>query len=263
MSMYISGIASGLDTDKWIEAVMALERRPITQLQQRKTTLQQQRDAWRDINTRLNNLSSRLSDLRLSTTFLNRTATSSDANVLSVSAGTAAIPGRYEVEVKQLAQAHRVQSDKFDADEARGLSGTFKIFDVQVTVDEEDTLVTIAQKINDARAGVSATVVDGYLVLQATETNKPIEFTDEAGVLKSLGVLDDDDKVKNELQAAQEARIVVDRITVTRDSNTISDVLQGVTLTLKDVGTVTIEVQHDVDRVMERIKAFVDQYNSV
>src|SRR5690606_28981075 len=66
--MYISGIASGLDTDKWIEAVMALERRPITQLQQRKTTLQQQRDAWRDINTRLNNLSSRLSDLRLSTT---------------------------------------------------------------------------------------------------------------------------------------------------------------------------------------------------
>jgi len=69
--------------------------------------------------------------------------------------------------------------------------------------------------------------------------------------------------VKNLLQAPQEARIVVDGITVTRDSNTISDVLQGVTLTLKDVGTVTIEVQHDVDRVMERIKAFVDQYNSV
>ncbi|MFS8543387.1 MAG: hypothetical protein LOD91_06050, partial [Limnochordales bacterium] len=76
MSMYISGIASGLDTDAWIEAVMALERRPITQLQQRKNALQQQKDAWRDINTRLNNLSSRLSDLRLSTTFLNRTATS-------------------------------------------------------------------------------------------------------------------------------------------------------------------------------------------
>src|SRR5690606_1826950 len=242
MSMYISGIASGLDTDKWIEAVMALERRPITQLQQRKTTLQQQRDAWRDINTRLNNLSSRLSDLRLSTTFLNRTATSSDANVLSVSAGTAAIPGRYEVEVKQLAQAHRVRSDKRDADKALGLSGTFKIFGVQVTVDEEDTLATIAQKINDARAGVSATVIDGYLVLQATETNKRIQFTDDNCVLHSLGILKNR-CVKNQLQAPQAAQIVVggiDGIVVTRDSNTISDVLQGVTLTLKDVGTVTI-----------------------
>src|SRR5690606_10526792 len=239
MSMYISGIASGLDTDKWIEAVMALERRPITQLQQRKTTLQQQRDAWRDINTRLNNLSSRLSEMRLSTTFLNRTATSSDANVLSVSAGTAAIPGRHEVEVKQLAQAHRVRSDERDADKALGLKVTFKIFGVQVTVDEEDTLATIAQKINDARAGVSATVIDGYLVLQATETNKPIEFTDEDedGVLKSLGVLNANGEVKNELQAPQEAMIVVggiNGIVVTRDSNTISEVLQGVTLTLKD-----------------------------
>ncbi|REJ36140.1 MAG: hypothetical protein DIU82_05550 [Bacillota bacterium] len=262
MSMYISGIASGLDTDKWIEAVMALERRPITQLQQRKTTLQQQRDAWRDINTRLNNLSSRLSDLRLSTTFLNRTATSSDANVVSVSAGTAATPGRYQVQVVRLAQAHRLASERrFAQDETIGVSGKFEIaFDGKnavIAVDSGDTLATLVQKINDADVGVTAKVIDGRLVLEANAMNKEIQLTDlsRGTVLLNLDI--------RQVQAYQDAEFIVDGITINRDINTISDVIAGVTLTLKATGTVSIEVQHDVNLVIERVKAFVDQYNSV
>src|SRR5690606_23057976 len=262
MSMYISGIASGLDTDAWIEAVMALERRPITQLQQRKTTLQQQRDAWRDINSRLNNLSSRLSDLRLSTTFLNRTATSSDANVVSVSAGTAATPGRYQVQVVRLAQAHRLASERrFAQDETIGVSGQFEIaFDGKnavITVDSGDTLATLVQKINDADVGVTAKVIDGRLVLEANAMNKEIQLTDlsRGTVLLNLDI--------RQVQAYQDAEFIVDGITINRDINTISDVIAGVTLTLKATGTVSIEVQHDVNLVIERVKAFVDQYNSV
>src|SRR5690606_32059640 len=245
----------------WIEAVMALERRPITQLQQRKTTLQQQRDAWRDINSRLNNLSSRLSDLRLSTTFLNRTATSSDANVVSVSAGTAATPGRYQVQVVRLAQAHRLASERrFAQDETIGMSGQFEIaFDGKnavITVDSGDTLATLVQKINDADVGVTAKVIDGRLVLEANAMNKEIQLTDlsRGTVLLNLDI--------RQVQAYQDAEFIVDGITINRDINTISDVIAGVTLTLKATGTVSIEVQHDVNLVIERIKAFVDQYNS-
>lgn len=269
MGMYITGIASGLDTDAWIEAVMALERRPITQLQQRKTTLQQQRDAWRDINTRLNNLSSRLSDLRLSSTFLNRTATSSDANVVSVSAGTAATPGSYRIEVVQLAQAHRIASDRqLAADEAIGTSGTFTIQvgdkSGKVTVEEGNTLADIVQKINDADAGVTAKIIDGRLVLQADVTNKKIEFSGDVDVLKDLAILSENGKILCELQEAQGARIKVDELDIDdRDTNTISDVIEGVTFTLKAEGSAAIEIQHDVNRVIERVKAFVDQYNSV
>lgn len=277
MGMYITGIASGLDTDAWIEAVMALERRPITQLQQRKTTLQQQRDAWRDINTRLNNLSSRLSDLRLSSTFLNRTATSSDANVVSVSAGTAATPGSYRIEVVQLAQAHRIASDRqLAADEAIGTSGTFTIQvgdkSGTVTVEKGDTLADIVQKINDADAGVTAKIIDGRLVLQADVTNKEIEFSGDVDeiefsgdvdVLKDLAILDENGEILCELQKAQCAHIKVDGLDIYRDTNTISDVIEGVTFTLKAEGSAAIEIQHDVNRVIERVKAFVDQYNSV
>ncbi|HLT58089.1 MAG TPA: flagellar filament capping protein FliD, partial [Limnochordales bacterium] len=267
MSMYISGIASGLDTDAWIEAVMALERRPITQLQQRKNALQQQKDAWRDINSRLNNLSSRLSDLRLSSTFLNRTAASSNTDVLTVSAGTGAIPGHYEITIEQLAQAHRVRSDQFEPDAAVGVGGTIKINGVEIDIDAKDTIADVARKINEKDSKVLATVVDGHLVLTAAETNQKIEF-EKSDVLVELGILDDngqdgDPVPKHELQSPQEAVIWVDGIRVTRDSNTISDVIQGVTLTLKETGTVTVEVRHDVNRVVDRVRAFVDQYNSV
>src|SRR5690606_6356271 len=253
MSMYISGIASGLDTDAWIEAVMALERRPITQLQQRKTTLQQQKDAWRDINSRLNNLSSRLSDLRLSSTFLNRTAASSNTDVLTVSAGTGAIPGHYEITIEQLAQAHRVRSKQFEPDEEVCVGGTIKINGVEIDIDAKDTIADVARKINEKDSKVLATVVDGYLVLTAAETNQEIEF-EKSHVLIKLGILNDnsqdgDPVPKHELQSPQEAVIWVDGIRVTRDSNTISDVIQGVTLTLKETGTVTVEVRHDVNRV--------------
>ncbi|MFS8544379.1 MAG: flagellar filament capping protein FliD, partial [Limnochordales bacterium] len=109
--------------------------------------------------------------------------------------------------------------------------------------------------------------VDGHLVLTAAETNQKIEF-EKSDVLIELGILDDngqdgDPVPKHELQSPQEAVIWVDGIRVTRDSNTISDVIQGVTLTLKETGTVTVEVRHDVNRVVDRVRAFVDQYNSV
>ncbi|HEY8417198.1 MAG TPA: flagellar filament capping protein FliD [Limnochordales bacterium] len=263
MSMYISGIASGIDTDAWIEAVMALERRPITQLQQRKNTLQQQKDAWRDINTRLNNLSSRLSDLQLSSTYLSRTATSSDTGVLTVSAGTAAAPGRYKIEVVQLAQAHRVASDQFDPEKALGLNGTIRINGQAITIAAGDTLTVIAQKINEAGAGVSATIIDGRLVITASEMNKAIQFVGGGGVLTGLGILSGSGQLKHELQAPQAAKIIVDGLEVTRASNTINDVLPGVTLTLQDTGETVVVVQHDVNRAVERIRAFVDQYNSV
>lgn len=266
MSMYISGIASGIDTDAWIEAVMALERRPITQLQQRKNTLQQQKDTWRDINNRLNNLSSRLSDLRLSSTFHGRSATSSDASVVTVSAGTAAMPGRYEIKVLQLAQAHRVASDKFDPDTARGLNGTIQINGVEVTIEEDDALTDIARKINEANARVTANVIDGRLVIKATETNQEIAFVGGGGVLTGLGIWELKDgtyQPKHELQAPQAAVFELDGLEITRNTNTISDVLQGVTLTLQGEGGAVVEVQHDINRVIDRVRAFVDQYNSV
>src|SRR5690606_13075758 len=169
---------------------------------------------------------------------------------------------RYQVQVVRLAQAHRLASERrFAQDETIGVSGQFEIaFDGKnavITVDSGDTLATLVQKINDADVGVTAKVIDGRLVLEANAMNKEIQLTDlsRGTVLLNLDI--------RQVQAYQDAEFIVDGITINRDINTISDVIAGVTLTLKATGTVSIEVQHDVNLVIERVKAFVDQYNSV
>jgi len=67
-----------------------------------------------------------------------------------------------------------------------------------------------------------------------------------------------------ELKAAQDAIFTVDTLQVTRSSNTVSDVINGITFTLKkDSSTATITVNDDIDTIVSNVQAFVDAYNNV
>lgn len=264
--MFISGIASGIDTEALINELLAIERRPMVQMQQRKELLGQQRDAWRDVNTRLNNLRERMGGLRTDALFVSRVATSSNEDAVKATASSKAAEGSYEIIVTGLAEAQRVRSDQFDATEARGLAGTVKINDVEIEIVNGDSLNSIAQKINDAEdARVTATVIDGHLVLRANETGvaNEIQFEDAEGVMQGLGLINGSGAVLHELTAAQDAVFTVEGIEVTRLSNTITDLFDGVTFTLHDAGTAVVTVDRNFDDVVNSVKAFVDQYNSV
>jgi flagellar hook-associated protein 2 len=67
------------------------------------------------------------------------------------------------------------------------------------------------------------------------------------------------------LEAAQDASIVVDNISMTKDTNTITDVIEGVTLNLLSADsseTVTVTVSNDTGGGKTAITDFVDAYNS-
>ena len=58
----------------------------------------------------------------------------------------------------------------------------------------------------------------------------------------------------------------MDGVTVTSSDNTVTGVIPGVTLNLlkADVDTtVTLNTDRDIDKIMEKISAFVDAYNEV
>jgi flagellar hook-associated protein 2 len=68
------------------------------------------------------------------------------------------------------------------------------------------------------------------------------------------------------IQAAQDSIIYVDQQKVTRDSNSLSDVITGVTLTLKsaDINTTgTLSVNLDKDSVKSKVNDFIKAYNSL
>ncbi len=72
-----------------------------------------------------------------------------------------------------------------------------------------------------------------------------------------------------ETQSAQDSQIKVDGFPtgadewITRSSNTIDDVLQGVTLHLHDTGTVQVNLTRDIESVKQKLTSMIDAYNAV
>src|SRR6185436_17755187 len=96
------GLASGLDTRAIINALMAVERRPITALVTKKTTLTSQKQLFGDFNSLLGDLQTVAKKLARTTDFLKMAATSSDETRLSAAAGSTARQGTHEVVVRSL-----------------------------------------------------------------------------------------------------------------------------------------------------------------
>ena len=277
--LQIMGLSSGMDYNTIIDKLLALERIPISRMNARKDVYKQQQDAWRDVNTRLSALDTRMTDLRLPSTFQGRIATSSDEQVVTATAGSQAIHGTYEVTVTDLALAHRVASSEavgkltYTGDEdlviTVGEGDARKV--TELTIEAGSDLATLVQKINSAEAGVKATVIGGRLVLETedTGTGNQIQLQGSAEFLVEQlklgsGVDGEGNLVDiNTIQAAQDAQYTVNGIELTSDSNTINDAVQGVTFTLRDVGTAQIGIKQDVDSAVSKIRAFVEQYNSV
>lgn len=195
--------------------------------------------------------------------------------------------GSYDIQILQLAKAHKIAgSTQASKSEDLGLSGVMSlgVVDgeaVEVTITDTMSLADIADAINaeSEETGVQATVLrvsdSSYrLVLSGVETGETIAASAVSGddVLASLGVTASDGAFADVLQEAQDAILTLDGITVTRSSNNIDDLLDGVTLHLyqttqddpdtdSDV-SITLEVGADVSSAKDAIQALVDAYNA-
>lgn len=195
--------------------------------------------------------------------------------------------GSYDIQILQLAKTHKIagstQSSKSDD---LGLSGVVSlgVVDgdaVEVTITDTMSLADIADAINAESddTGVQATVLQvsssSYrLVLSGVDTGETITASAVSGddVLNALGLTDSDGAFADVLQEAQDAILTLDGIEVTRSSNDIDDLLDGVTLHLyqttqddpdteSDV-SITLEVGADVSSAKEAIQTLVDAYNA-
>jgi len=214
--------------------------------------------------------------------FLGRTSTSSDPEIFSATADETAVPGNYAIEVVQLATSAKSRSGDFtSADEVVG-TGNLAISlgseTFQLTVgSENNTLAGLRDAINSAsdNPGVTASIinVDGgtRLVLTSDKlgaTNAiAIVATDDDGNhtdVTGLSRLATDNLIP--IQVAQDAIIKVDSQTVTKDSNTFSDVITGVTFSLESAlpGTVeSLAIGLDKGSLISNVDSFVSAYNAL
>lgn len=300
MPMRLSGLSSGTDWEGIIKKMIEVERRPILLEQQRQLKLEAKRDAWKDVNTRLGNLQNKVSTLKLPGTFNAKTASTTNDLVVTATPSSDAATGTHSVVVQWLALAQRVRSDANTSNtSALGLTaGTITVGKqadgtaATIDVTANDSLNSLADKVNQKSTTVKASVVkvsatDYRLVLTAAKSGTTYAFngTDTGNVadgtsdaLKKLGILYDAANPAhadttpvngfndgNEVDQAKDARVTVDGLTVDRSSNTIDDVITGLTLNLvkeSPAETVTITVSRNNQTAVDAVKAFVDQVNS-
>lgn len=280
MAITAGGVGSGLDIEGLVSQLVAAEGQPaIQRLDRKEATLQGDLSAYGSLKSALNAFLDSVRELQERDGFLRQRATSSDTDLFSATANPSAVPGSYQIEVQQLAQAAKVRSGDFtDADTVVG-SGTLEIaigsgdsFTVDID-DSNNSLSGIAQAINNAEdnTGITATVinVDGgsRLVLTSNQAGNGNDITinaTDAGTGGDLTQLNTANLTS--LQAAQSAVFLVDQQQVTRDSNSVSDVIEGITLDLKkaEPGSVeTLTVSRDNNAIRSRVNAFVESYNAL
>lgn len=186
-----TGLISGLETDSIITAMMNLEKAPITKLQQKQSSYQAKISSYGMLKSSLSSLQSAVSALKSSDTFAaGYTSTSSNKDILGVSVSNTSTvsSGTYKIKVNQLATASQMTSYSFTKSDSTVGTGTlhFKVGDGEkqsVAIDtESQSLEDIAQTINDAGTGVSASVIkvadsDYRLTLTAKDTGKDISYT--------------------------------------------------------------------------------------
>jgi flagellar hook-associated protein 2 len=183
-----AGLATGIDTESIIQKLTELQTRPMQRLMVRKSQLQSRMSAFDQFRGLVNNLATAAGALSVNSAFNSVRGSSSDTNVATITSSTEALPGTYELRVSKLAQAHKIVSGAHTSATAElGVSGQFMVNGKIITLQASDTLNSVAQKINAAGAGVTASVLTtdngAYLTLTASQTgrNSRIQLTDVDG----------------------------------------------------------------------------------
>ncbi|KLA46614.1 flagellum hook associated protein FliD [Ligilactobacillus ruminis] len=263
----------------------------------RKTVIQNKIDkintksqAWTDISTRLSNLTSKLDVLQDEATYQTKKVTSSDDTIATISGTSDSMEGSYDLVVKQLATASKITGDvvskadgttKISTKDALGYSGKLTITNasadgsesktIELDIKATDSLKDIANAINNAKdpsdkegtksAGLKATIVNNQLVVTSEEMGDR-KLTIGGDLKDKLGFADN--VVKR--TKGQSAEFTLDGIDMTRNSNSPTDVVDGVTLNFKKADaskTITLGLTNDTDKELSAVKDFVSQYNSV
>ncbi len=278
------GIGSGILTSELIEKLANAEREPI------EKRLKAKEEALKTQISDFGKLQSAVTDLRLISRTLGnpaalaaKSATSSSSSI-AVTAGTSASTQQFSMTVSKLAQSHSLATGVFD-DQDKTALGTGKITiksgDKTKTIEltnGNNTLQGLAKEINGAKLGISASVINtgnGYQLVMNTENtgaDNAIEISvedDDGSHLDTNGLSrlafnayaqNLDEKIE-----AQDAEFAINGITIKRASNTVSDVIEGLTFTLTDEVTApaTIKVGQDADAVAQRVQDFIDKFNEI
>jgi len=301
-----SGIGSGLDIEGLVSQLVAAERAPTeNRLNRQDARVEAQLSAFGTFKSALASLQDSLAALNDLNSFGVRASESSDTDVVEASADGEAVNGNYDISVEQLAKSHSLASGSYASVQDTVGTGTLTIrfgstdyvppdpgpesyngFTVNperagasIVIDSSNnSLEGVRDAINDADAGVNATIVNdgsGFRLLLSSDfsgerNSLQVSVADtgdgndaDAAGLSALAFNGAATNLQQTV-AAQDANFTVNGLAISSAGNVVDNVIDGVDLTLKSTGAatpVTLTVSEDREAVKETIGTFIDGFN--
>ncbi|MDA8589774.1 flagellar filament capping protein FliD [Luminiphilus sp.] len=294
----VTGTGSGLDIDGLVASLVAAEQVPAeARLNAREANITSLSTSFSSAKSAVSDFEAAANKLALASTFSQFTTSSSDTTKATISAASSASLGSYQLAVTNLASAQTLASGTFTATSDTLGTGTLTIAlgtpsysgstyssfsqtsSVDITIDSSNnTLAGVRDAINNANAGVNASILkngDNYQLLLVSE---------ETGLSKSMSISVTGDSVGGDTDndglsqlafnnsgsqltqyaVGANANFSINGLSVSSASNTVTDVIDGVTLNLLSAtsSAITIDVKTDTDTIVADVQAFVDKYNA-
>ena len=282
---------SSIDVAAIVEQLMTVENKPLekinTQIEQKKLVISD----LGTIKSKVTSFQDALTILQTPTTFNNSSASSSDATVVSASASNGAVKGNHSVTVTSLATATRntvngyassTASATVDATNGFAITVAGTIYNTNgnktvsgvvtagavAVLGASPSITDLKNWINGLGVNVSASVVETTsssnwaLMIQGTQTGttNAISFSGLTGLTDATPTL-----TNTSVTAAANASFVVNGTTFSRASNSVNDVIDGLTISLNkaSASAQTISVGKGTDVSNDAINTLIKSYNDV
>jgi flagellar hook-associated protein 2 len=297
MPITSTGIATGLDVESLVSSLVNAELGPVEKnIITRKSSFESKITSYGQVKSLLSEFQTVSKSIGTLSDFTALSATNSDDKVLDITTSATAIENDYNISVASLATRQSLSSSSAatTADVLGTGSLTFRVGKVvggtfsakegttatTIQIDaSNNSIAGIRDSINSADAGVSAAVIydgTGYrLVITANETGSEgiidLVVDDDDGVdnntagLSQLSYLADDasGQVLTQEQAGLDADLSINGLQIFSTSNQLANVVQGLTLDLKQTGSTSIKVARDLEKAEAAVTDFVSGYNGL
>ena len=268
------GIGSGLDLNGLLDQLNAAERGKLEPIKRQQQSHQAKISAYGKLQgalTKLQEAAAKLNEPK----FFQNVSSSVTGNGVKAAAKSDAPPGRYSVNVTELARSQSIATKGVENKGAQLGGGTLTLKlgggdEIPIVIDSaKSTLEDIRKAINDSKSGVTATIVnDGSgephrLVITSNKTG-----TESAVTMQVAGDLAAQLGGEPEVVVgATNAELNVNGIKITSQTNQVEGAIQGVTLNLEEVtaegSSSTVVIERNTLAIREAVGGFVKAYNDL
>ncbi len=286
MGISFSGLASGLDTQSIVNDLMKIERMKVDKVSKEKTLLEWKKDAWEETNTTLFSFyKNELFSFKSSSTYMKKSATSSNESLVPITNASSAPKGVHNIEVVSMATGSHLSGSQISDPSGTEVTSSTKIADLvtfatgevktisvsldggattkEVSINENDTIQTVSDKFKALDMEMTVSFDDNYdrFFLSSKNTGSGVTInmaSTHDDLLNALGF----DSSNRTGSAGTDAEFIYNGTNLTSSKNEVS--VNGLTFNiLADSGTSTINVNQDTEAIYDKVKEFIGKYNEI